>query len=282
MKIAVVYNLVEKPTGDIPLPDNWDIVIKRFANSFVNYDSGCSHDLYICSSGGPLSDSSKEIFRNINYKKSITYTGGGWDIGAYQFCAKQLENYDFVICLNSQAYIAYADWLESFKNAFKRHGVGIYGASSSFEVAPHIRTSCIAFSPRLINNYPLKVCCRYDACVFEHSPKNFSLWALKQGLPVMVVMRSGIYSLLESRRKPNIFRHGSQEELLINDRHTAIYNEATSIERELLEKLANGETKKEFHYLNPIRHFVARHAGLEKYQNYIVKLKVKFFQVFKL
>jgi hypothetical protein len=263
MRIAVLYNLVEKATSSIPLPVGWDFVLKRFADSYLHFGSGYQHDLYICSSGAPLSLSSKEIFKNLKYE-SLTYMGAGWDIGAYQYSASKLLNYDFIVCLNSQAHIACADWLGYFAGAFKLYGAGVYGASSSFQVAPHIRTSCIAFSPRLAVQYPLEVRSRYDACVFEHSPENFSIWALAQGLPVRVVTRSGAYSLLESRAIPDVFRRGTQANLLVKDRHTFIYENAEAEERKQLEELADGIVPNEFIYFGTIDRLTARYNWLGK------------------
>jgi hypothetical protein len=273
MRIAVVYNLAERSTGNIPLPDGWDAVLRRFAESYLNFDAGYAHDLYICSSGASLSSLSKEIFKAIPYKP-LTYMGGGWDIGAYQYAAEFLKNYALVVCLNSQAHIAHANWLKYFADAFDRYGDGVYGASSSFQVSPHIRTSCIAFAPHLILQYPLKVRCRYDACVFEHSPTNFSLWALGKGLPVFVVMLSGVYKLSESRLQSGSFRRGKQENLLIKDRHTIIFKTAPDDQRELLTKLADGDIANPFIYLNRIEHFIARHAALQNFRNFVASLRI--------
>jgi hypothetical protein len=258
MKIAVVYNWVEKATDAVPMPTGWTDVLRRFAESYRTFDAGYEHDLYICSSGAPLNQESTAVLAGIKFSV-LRYDGGGWDIGAYQDAAKHLLNYDFVVCLNSQAHIVKANWLSFFAGAFERFGVGVYGASSSFEISPHIRTCCIAFTPRLILEYPLAVVCRYDAVVFEHSPKNFSQWALEKGLPVCVVGQSGVDALADSRIRPNIFRRGSQAELLINDRHTIIYNNALPAEKDRLEKQADGKLDEPFVFLSPIRHMMVRH-----------------------
>lgn len=272
MKIAVLYNLVEKPTDNIPLPENWGNIVRRFVYSYSNFEAGFPHDLYVCSSGAPLSLSSRELLQGLNYR-SFAYTGGGWDIGAYQYCARFLRSYDLVICLNSQAYIAQDNWLRYFAEAYGNHGPGIYGASSSFEVSPHIRTSSFAFPPKLIGDYPLTVRCRYDACIFEHSPENFSLWALSKNIPVYVVMRTGAYPLLESRRGENIFRRGTQENLLIRDRHSIIFDAADDGERIRLEKLADGEIDVNFVYLGRINHLIARYAVLRRVRAFSSAIK---------
>ena len=258
MKIAVVYNWVEKATDATPMPEGWTGILRRFAESYRTFDAGYEHDLYVCVSGAPLTQHSTTILAGIQFRL-LRYDGGGWDIGAYQHTAKQLLNYDFVVCLNSQAHIRKANWLSFFAAAFERFGVGVYGSSSSFEISPHIRTCCIAFTPRLILEYPLEVRCRYDAAVFEHSPRNFSQWALEKGLPVCVVGQSGVDHLAHSRNRPDIFRRGSQAELLIHDRHTIIYSSASPAEKERLEKQADGKLDEPFVFLGPIHHMVVRH-----------------------
>lgn len=263
MKIAVVYNWVEKSTDAVPLPEGWNDILKRFVQSYSAFDAGYAHDLYICASGASLSESSKNILGETHFDV-LRYNGGGWDIGAYQGAAKHLMKYDFMVCLNSQAHIHKANWLRYFAAAFEQFGAGVYGASSSFEISPHIRTCCIAFTPALIQEYPLDIRCRYDAVVFEHSPKNFSRWALEKGYSVYVVYQSGVDPLRESRNRGDIFRRGSQEELLVHDRHTILYDSASSAEKEHLARQADGKLDEPFSFLGPIRHFLVRHPLARK------------------
>jgi hypothetical protein len=263
MKIAVVYNWVEKATDAAPLPQGWTDILRRFVESYRVFNAGYAHDLYICVSGASLSQHSMAILAGTQFRV-LRYNGGGWDIGAYQHAAKHLLDYDFVICLNSQAHIVKANWLLFFVQAFEKFGVGVYGASSSFETFPHIRTCCIAFPPRLILEYPLDARCRYDAELFEHSPKGFCPWAIEKGLPVCVVTQSGVDQLADSRNRPNVFRRGSQGELLIHDRHTIIYSSASPAEKEQLERKADGKIDEPFRFKGPIRHMLRRQPLLRK------------------
>jgi hypothetical protein len=280
MKIAVVYNWVEKATDAIPLPAGWTDILRRFVESYRAFDAGYAHDLYVCASGAPLTRYSAEILSGSQFRV-LRYDGGGWDIGAYQQAARNLLRYDFVVCLNSQAHIRQANWLRHFAEAFERFGIGVYGASSSFQVSPHIRTCCIAFTPHLILDYPLDVRCRYEACVFEHSPQSFSLWALKKGLPVCAVTRSGVDQLAESRNRSDIFRRGNQGNLLIHDRHTIVYGNASPAEKERLERQADGKLQEPFMFLGPIQHMVARHPLLRKTHGLAVAVRDRAKHEFK-
>lgn len=258
MKTALLYNLVEQPTDGGYMPANWHEVVKRFARAYRAFDAGCAHELYICTSGGSLSETSRMALDGLCYE-SFTYAGRGWDIGAYQWSASRLKGYNMLVCLNSQAHPARAGWLARIADAWDRHGPGIYGASSSFEGAPHVRTSCIATAPALLQTYPLIVRSRYDACVFEHSPRNFSLWAQDQGLPVYVVLASGAVTLENSRQGPEVFRKGGQSDLLVHDRHTLLYDAAGPAERRRLQALADGEMPTQFVFLGPIDRLCDRH-----------------------
>lgn len=262
MKIAVLYNIVEQATDDIPLPDNWSDIIRRFRDAYLAHPAGVEHDLFLCASGSTLSVRSQQLFEGLQYR-ALSYFGKGWDIGAYQHCAKLLQDYELVLFLNSQAFVVTDGWLRFFVDAYKAHGPGIYGASSSFEVAPHIRTCAFAATPQLLMRYPLRVRSRYDACVFEHSPTNFAQWAIGRGLPVRVVLRSGSHSLAESRRLPEVFRRGTQKELIINDRHSVIYAQAVTADRQYLERSADGEVSVDFCYQSRLKRLLADHPPLQ-------------------
>ena len=93
MKVALVYNLVEKQSSKIALPPDWVKILERFVGSYKNYSPGYPHDFYICVTGGKISDNSKKIFKDIEYTE-LNYYGSGWDIGAYQFSSVFLMEYD--------------------------------------------------------------------------------------------------------------------------------------------------------------------------------------------
>jgi len=222
-RIAVVYNLVQAPSSPVPLPSNWDNIIARFSNSYRQYSAGIAHDLILLITN-PNPPTTKYInnFANLSYAL-MHYSGSGWDIGAYQSASRDLHAYDMVMFLNSQAFPVKHNWLLSFYRVFSLYGLSILGACSSFQIAPHIRTASLATSPTLLTDYPLTVTNRSEACLFEHSLHNFSLWGLHKGLPVGTVTTHGYTSLKESRNDPEIFRRGGQTALLIEDRHTLLY-----------------------------------------------------------
>jgi hypothetical protein len=70
--------------------------------------------------------------------------------------------------------------------------------------------------------------------------------------------------LADSRNRPNVFRRGSQGELLIHDRHTIIYSIASPAEKEQLERKADGKIDEPFRFKGPIRHMLRRQPLLRK------------------
>jgi len=261
MKIAIAYIWVERPSSRIALPDDWMNRLKKFVDSFTESEGINSADLFICSSGSPLSEKSLQILENIKYS-SIEYYGSGWDIGAYQHMARYLISYDFTIFLNSNISFNTINWYKNFTEAFKKYGYGVYGASSSFEVSPHIRTSCIATPAKLLLDYPLAVKTRYEGCIFEHSPKNFSIWAKGQGYKVAIVTPTIVLDLQESRSYPNVFRRGDQSECFISDRHTQIYSLSNKVNKKRLEELADGVIRNDFRYLSKFRNNLTKAINL--------------------
>lgn len=268
MKIALLYNIVERASSNIPLPDNWDEILSRFISSYKQHTPKIRHDLYICSSGSQLSKRSMEKLAEINYK-TFSYYGGGWDVGAYQSSAKKLLNYDVIVCINAQTHFNKDNWLEKIIEAIRAWGPGIYGASASFESAPHIRTSFMAFPPSVILSYPVTVKTRYEACVFEHSPSNFSIWAKAQGYSVRVVEDNQTYDLLELSKSTLGFRRGDQSQFLIQDRHSLIYAGATSDEKINLEKKSQGLGNNSFIYIGNMKLILLRiYSSIYTFKNF--------------
>jgi hypothetical protein len=103
---------------------------------------------------------------------------------------------------------------------------------------------------------------RYDGCLFEHGPDNFSIYSLRKGLKVAVIMSSGVVDLVDSRSAENIFRRGDQSNCLIVDKHTEIYRLAGSIEKKDLEDLADGKNSIEFQRISKIKNWLVKVRNL--------------------
>lgn len=172
--------------------------------------------------------------------QTVRYDGGGWDCGAWQFAARNL-NAELLVCFNSTTQIMGENWLERFVDAVDIYGSGLYGPMASLEVAPHIRTPCMIFTPEVMNAYPFEVLSREDTYRFESMGfacvPNISMWTRADGKPVKMVTWSGVYDLLDCRKPPNVFRSGDQSDLIVKDKHAELYEQSDAAGKAYLEQL---------------------------------------------
>lgn len=242
MKIELLYLKLQSSSDlNAPLPDDFDLIHQRFVDSYLKFKPTIAHDLTVVLCNGEKDETAMRIFANVDCTFTY-YNGGGWDIGAYQAIGKS-KDCDLLVCCNSQVHFWKEGWLDRLVEAFERHGLGVYSPMASYEASPHLRTSCIAFSPRIMREYPHLIDSRAEACFFEHGAWNFSEWAEQQGYPVMMVTWDAEYPRKLWRVPPNIFRRGDQSNCLVWDRHTKIYNDADPVQKASLKILADGGKK---------------------------------------
>lgn len=251
MKIALVYNTVERLSKNGYSEISSLQLLSNFVESYKKVLGTVSHQLVIVTSGGEISPAKANLLSEFEYEV-IRYQGQGWDVGALVHASKELPFFDTLLFLNSQVQITSPRFLERFVESWEENGPGLYGASSSFEVSRHIRTSCIAAPPGVFSSYPRPTSSRFDATVFEHSPNSISHWAKEGGLNPLVVYSDETLPLDQSRSKSDIFRSGNQSKLMISDRHTRIYDEADESEKIRLQRLADGEFPANFRNLGPV------------------------------
>jgi len=220
---------------------------KRWVSSYRQYPPGENHRVVVCLPNGTPTDSDKAIFADIVVSQFIEYTEGGWDIGAYQCVASQVDA-DLMVFTNSRVRFWKAGWMSRFVEAYKHFGPsGLYGASGSYERCfayaahwpnPHIRTSCFATNPKVFRRFPYTVTSRDEGFKFEAGEWNFMQWYEDHGYPVRVVTWDGFYDKKNWRNPPNIFRRGNQTNCLVYDRHHDLYFSAPPQEKQKLEAIA--------------------------------------------
>lgn len=242
-RLAVVY-LYPLDAGD-----TFVATATRWANGYKHFKPAIPHTLYICFSNGDITEEVGNLFLDINHE-TIMFDGGGWDIGAYQHAAVQLkDSADLCVFMNCRAFPWRAGWLERFRDAWLRHGDGLFGATASYERCPlrpttrqrnpHIRTACFACSPRLLAAYPYRVDSREKGFRFESGDWNFARWFEENGYPVLLVTWNAEWTRPQWRTPPNIFRRGDQTNCLVWDRHTAAFADANSREKQQLSDAAD-------------------------------------------
>ena len=238
--IIILYtNIVKRSNPEESPASYYEAPTRRFFETYREFKPVISHRLGVVNCGVHEGD----FFNAYPADEQYFYTGTGWDVGTYQAISKTLDC-DLVVCFNSFVHFWRANWLEPIAEAYSKYGAGVYGFSGSFENSPHLRTCAICFNPEVIRKYPHLIDSRRKSLDFESFDRNlnFSLWALENQFPVLLVTASEVCQIQQWRTPPNIFRRGDQSNVLVWDRHTEIYAKASDEEKRILEQSADGPT----------------------------------------
>lgn len=242
VKTTVVYNYVSRltagfennPTDLIQLHSE----AEEWLDTYQQNPAGIDHELLVVCTG-ELSPLATELFRPIHCRFE-SYTGDGWDLGAFQYAWKLLDS-DLAFFCNARIRFWKGGWLRRMAEARERHGEGLYSSFGSFEVAPHLRTSGFAANPRILRTFPHEITCRDDTFKFESGEWNVTNWFLQAGYKAMMVTWDGEYEQADWRVPDNIFRRGDQSRCLVWDRHTQVYAGSNPGDKRLLESITDGK-----------------------------------------
>lgn len=238
MRVVLLYlRILKKFDPAFPEHRPYEESSKRFLATYQRFKSQTEHRLVVVNCGQEEHDG---MF-NAVASTYCTYSGGGFDCGTYQAIVPVFNgDCDLVVCLNTHTYFWREGWLEPIIAAADCFGEGVYGVSASYEQFPHLRTPAIAFTPKVMTQYPTLVDTRQKAADFEAGANNFGLWAALKGYPSLLVTAQGVYPMEHWRKPANIFRRGDQSNVLVWDRHTDLYAQADSTTKAQFERDANG------------------------------------------
>lgn len=214
---------------------------KRFAKTYVEFPGDYEHELVVALCNGATEDRSHvDIFSGIQCRFEY-YNGAPFDIPAQQHFVR-LSSADIIVCMSSLVHFKKRGWLKRLAEEIRMNGEGLYGAMSSFEISPHIRTCFYACSPESYRAYPHDVGTRGESLAFESGfgseKPSISKWFSERS-KCMVVCWDGCYPLSKSRAPENVFRKGDQSNCIAFDRHTEIYENESPSERLILEERTN-------------------------------------------
>jgi len=232
MRVIVAYTRVVQSFNTMIAPPQYDAGMKRFLDSYCMYEPPEKHELVIIGCGGLCSEA-----LGLPYS-SIAYYGKGWDCGAFQHAANALDC-DLLVCCNSWVHFWRSDWLRPMIKAREVHGPGLYGFSASYELGPHLRTPCFGFAPEVVRSYPVAVRDRTACNGFEAGPLCLTKHAERNHYPTLLITPRGALPQLEWRKPVNGFRRGDQSDVLVWDRHTEHYAQASEADKRKLEHYAD-------------------------------------------
>jgi hypothetical protein len=122
--------------GAVYLARNADGIpaFQRFADSYRRYSASVAHDLIIIYKGFERAEdlrTAKAVFHDLSHI-GIELDDSGFDIGSYLEVGRRVSH-EYLCFLNTHAEIAAPDWLACLFRYASQDGVGIAGATGSYE-----------------------------------------------------------------------------------------------------------------------------------------------------
>jgi len=273
MTICVAH-LVRKQNGIEPF--------LAFLNSYLGHPTGIDHQLLILFKG--FSDDEdiseyKAALIDIRYNY-IMLLDAGYDLGSYLTAVKK-TNFEYYCFLNSFSIILGDNWLLKMFEILKKPGVGIVGATGSWQSIatgfpfpkknsplwklllqrlysklagpyysfffhrfpnPHIRSNAFMVSRAIICKIKYpRLRFKMDAIRLESGRDSLTRQIESMGLSSLVVGNNGESYPKNLWNKSGTFMNESQSNLLVADNRTQKYNGVCDTERERFRKLVWGE-----------------------------------------
>jgi hypothetical protein len=212
---------------------------RQFQASYCTFPAGIRHDLHVIFKGYPdpvECEKARALFSGLSFN-SLYVSDDGFDLGAY-FAAAAQVSHDYVCFFNTPSEIQSDAWLLKLFRNLELPGVGIVGASGSHEAAPwfglsfpniHVRTN--AFMMRRSDFLATKpqgtLTDKLAVYQVEHGAISITRRMHERGLQSLIVGRDGRGYSPAFWPVSETFRQGHQHNLLVRDKQTEIYRNAS-------------------------------------------------------
>lgn len=254
---------------------------RAFVESYRLYPAGLRHKLIFVWKGfaSEAERASWQSEARDLETHSIVISDLGFDIRAYGIAMKQTRSL-YLFFLNSFSQILAPDWLAKVRGAFETDGVGLAGASGSWESMysntlregsdagpgrrvphlwrpfrivlcrlcflpfpnPHIRTNAFMLRRELMQIlWPRFVVSKRGAYLFENGRNSLTRRVQRMGQRAVVVSKEGAVFEQEEWPQSQTFRQRDQGHLLVADNQTRLYGEGDEVSRKRLSWLAWGD-----------------------------------------
>jgi hypothetical protein len=238
--------------------------VERFAASYRARPGGIPHRLAVVFNAvepGEQEDAVRRALDGLTYD-AVYLPRRMLDLAAYICAARELDA-EHLCFLNSYSELLDGEWLRKLFTHLTAPGVGLVGASGSYESAstnapliarpvrrlqfpvfpnPHIRSN--AFMLRRDTMLALdwrEVRTKTAAWKLESGVNGITRQVRERGLSALVVGRDGAAYDRDRYFESNTFRRGRQENLLVADNRTRQFDEADPATRRWLAELAWGK-----------------------------------------
>ncbi|MFT3679334.1 MAG: hypothetical protein QM791_03625 [Ferruginibacter sp.] len=256
-------------------------LLRNFLASYVNNAAGCPHQLIILFKG-MMREGDEAPFISVAEEfgvqfQSMYYYGGGMDLDAYLFAARELTS-RFVFFLNSQSVLLHGNWLlkmaqytgesstgvvassasaqshysavfinhswrlnfsSGIKNQFRKYKLlvkAFFYWRSLFPAFPnlHFRTTGFLINRELFTSLNIPVAAnKMQAYKIESGYNSITRQVVAQGYTIILVDKNGKAYPMNEWHKPVVFWKGEQEDLLIADKQTMLFLNASPAEKKL-------------------------------------------------
>ncbi len=234
--------------------------MRRFLASYQRYPAGRDLNLYVIFKGFPsVAERTRAVslFEPIRHDAIFT-ADDAFDIGAYVQAAAQIPEQK--ICfLNTNAEILCEEWLAKLAHNLEQPGVGLVGATGSYESLRdldsrfpefpniHIRSNAFMVDRDLFSSIAAQFTFRdkLDAFLFESGPESMTRQVLSSGLQALVVGRNRQGYAWRLWPRSDTFRQGRQSNLLIGDNQTRHFDALSAPDRRALARWTWGRFRPE-------------------------------------
>lgn len=213
----------------------WEDAISRFIASFQRYSAGCDFNLYVIFKGFPsASERARAVSLFVPLQHNAICTADeSFDIGAYAEAARQIAEQK-VCFLNTNAEILCEDWLLKLVSNLAQPGIGLVGATGSYESLRdldsrfpkfpniHIRSNAFMIDrdmfAAIASSFTFTD--KLDAFLFESGPNSMTRQVQSRGLETLIIGRNGQGYSPGSWPRSDTFRQDGQANLLVGDNQT--------------------------------------------------------------
>ena len=228
--------------------------ISRFVNAYRNRPAGVGHELVIILKGfaskAALAEA-KAAMAGIAFREVHT-EDESFDLGAYADAILQVDC-ERAAFLNTGSEPIADDWLLKLDQALSLPGMGLVGASGSFEGGVggvafpniHVRTNAFMMRTSLARRTlgRLTIRSKQDAHVAEHGSNGLTRQVVSFGLAAAIVGANGRVYAPEWWSGSRTFRQGNQANLLVADNQTRAWDSLTWPERRTVHETTWGTVR---------------------------------------
>jgi hypothetical protein len=220
----------------------------RFVQSYKDVPARIEHDLFVIFKGFQAAGDMEEAencFSQLDYRPLHT-DDDNFDLGAYRLAVEQIDH-EYVCFLNSNSELVGDGWLAKLVANLSQPGVGLVGATGSYESLAgvdrrfplfpnmHIRSNAFAIRREHFRALmPLRVPGKLEAFLLESGEAGLTRRINDMGLSALVVGRNGRGYPPLKWPLSETFRQGEQSNLLVHDNVTRDFQLLPSSEKQIV------------------------------------------------